>query len=334
MSLPDTDFGGESNGLLVDAILSSSSDDEELPLLSTPRHSSSALSPSPSSVLSPPGIKAPRKKTFRASMMDDGCEFFAELISGYTFRQFVEYAKKTTEEIPFSFSKLGISTAFLSKNKQTLTSAIFRREDIMKFYVADEDEVYVFNILSQDLYQQVKNVAKKEGVRLFKYSTETESIHVRVFGSKSDCQDISTLETRPPTTQTYTVKEHNRRSTHSPNITMNLGKFCSILSGITKSKIPITNLSVYNEGIVLEGLSRSEVVKRSASFGDIEVGEGEYPFHFKLLPGTVDALSKMTNFHTEGIIRVYGSCANVVRLEIPISCYGMVKIYIVSSVGV
>lgn len=265
----------------------------------------------------------------------------AEFSSGYTFRQFIEFSKRVTKDLPFAFSRKGISTAFCSSYRQVTVNAVFRREDLTKFYINtrgvniqqsndDNDEWYhLVNIDASELFDQVKNISKKDGIRLVQYFNDNK-LHIQIFSTTSSERLLSTkgtVQIRAYTPVSYTIMEHNRRHLTCPNVTIQLSNFSACLSGLVRARLGSISIRVMDKGIIVFGVTPTGA-ESNTIFG---TGKDDDGYIFPLTYQSIVVLIKLSNLNSEGVARLYCSGPKVLRIEISIGCYGAVRIYVSDS---
>lgn len=231
--------------------------------------------------------------------------FFVEFKSGYIFRQFVEFTKRVSKELPLAFTRRGISTAYCSVTRQMIANAIVRAEDLTYFYVNEkyvnlpapsshhfhqqqqpvsfsssqsssavvpqhnqvsQEWIHIINIDTVDLVEHVKSVSKKDSLIISQRLSKPDVIQIQCCGNKTD-GGIVTIRTRNYTPVSYNIVEANRRPTTCPNVTIQLSKFCNCLLSLVKSRFSKIFMRIYSEGVTIIGTSQSG--SRSATFGRI-----------------------------------------------------------------
>jgi hypothetical protein len=276
--------------------------------------------------------------------------FYVEFSNGYTFRQFVEFSKRVSKQLPLAFSQKGITTAICSSTRQMIVNSVFRREDLTRFEVnrafvnipAEGSEwFHIVNLDTGELFDQIRAVAKKDGVRLMQRADRPESIQIQIFGPKTD-GGTSNIRVKKYSPISYTVTEPNRRPSTCPNVTVQLARFCSCLSGLIKARYSKVAVRIFASGVTVLGATATGSSTRGATFGTVPTGIsptgqtiGESPetddsefCQISLASPTVNSLVKLINFHSEGVIRIYCSSPSVVRIETSLGCYGSIRIYL------
>lgn len=284
------------------------------------------------------------EKAFKDVTEDKECIFSLTILNGYSFRHLFEFSKRVFREMPLIFSRSGITSATCSSNRQIVVNAILRREDIPFFHVnprlvnmpaTQETEWYhVVNIDTVEMFESVRNIVKKDSVKLCQYADSPRTLEIVIFGSKMHRQTIST---RPYTPVSYYIADEIKRPTACPNLSVSIAKFCGCLSRLLRSKTGKYNFRVYSNGVSFTSVSDAAF---SVSFKDLGNGHGgTAPFDTEPLVTTIvtsqlmTALAKIANFSRDGAIKFYCAGTNVVRVEAPIGAYGTLRFFI-SSVAV
>lgn len=281
--------------------------------------------------------------------------FCIEFSTGYIFRQFVEFSKRVSKELPLAISRKGISTAYCSSSRQMIVNAVIRSEDLTKFYInknkvnipSDEKFIqnewtHIINVDAIELFEHVRTVAKKDGIRIMQKINKPEILQIQIYGNKTD-GGISNIRLKKYTPISYNINEVNRRPTTCPNVTIQLSKFCNCLLGLVKARYVKINMKIYGEGVVIVGTSSSETASRGSTFGNIsssgEINQQsssssnpQQQYHqLSLSSQTVSALTKMINFNNEGVVRVYSSSNGFARIESHLGCFGVVRVYLIDK---
>lgn len=279
--------------------------------------------------------------------------FCIEFSTGYIFRQFVEFSKRVSKELPLAISRKGISTAFCSSSRQMIVNAVIRSEDLTKFYVNKQkvnvpfDEKYplnewshIINVDAIELFEHVRTVAKKDGIRIMQRINRPDFLQIQIYGNKTD-GGISNIRLKTYTPVSYNINEVNRRPTTCPNVTIQLSKFCNCLLGLVKARYVKINMKIYKEGVVIMGTSSAETASRGSSFGITSSSPSDSSsssasatalyHHMTLSSQTVSALTKMINFNNEGVVRIYSSSNGFARIESHLGCFGTVRVYLIDK---
>lgn len=264
--------------------------------------------------------------------------FFSEFSGGFEFRQFIEFIRKISKELPLAISPLGISTKICSSTRNMVVNISFRRRDLTEFYLAESFEdstnvqmssfpYIIVNLDVKNLQDAVKNIAKKDdGIYLFQPKSQPNHVCVQMTGNKSDESPAYPIRIHRYTPVSCSIIDSYKRPSYFPNITIRLRLFCSCLSSLFKARFNNVILNVYEGGLCIQGQSSSGNLSSGTVFG--KINSDEIPHKFILHIDTASILSKLSNFQHNGVIRIYCSSSNLIRFECGIGCFGSVQIYI------
>jgi hypothetical protein len=288
---------------------------------------------------------------------EDGVVFGFEIHTGHTFRQFIEFARRVARFIPLAISRQGISTAFCSTSRHLTVNAVFRREDLTVFTVEPalvntptptaagspqsasvsqkvSDWNHIINVDTTELFDAMRAVAKKDGIRIRQLAPcRDKNVDLQVFSGIAPFSTREvTISVHPYIPVSYKVEEPNRRQTIEPNVTIRLSHLCSVLSAFSKARLVKMCFKIFPNGMLIEGSQAFGAPSvKSVAFGDIPLPSTTPPFVIQLSNLTITPLTKTLNFSNDGIARMYCSSNGLVRVEIPIGCYGIVRIYVKDS---
>lgn len=279
--------------------------------------------------------------------------FTVDFVYGASLRQLIEFLKRVAKELPLVFSKYGISTAVCSASRQITAHAVIRREDLTRFEVdetkanhpatpTDQEWYHVVNVDSSDLFEQISKVGKKDSIRLFQPLEQPGELRVLSCCSVKGSIRVQagSVRLRPYTPVAYSIVENPRKLTTEPNVTIQLSRFCGAIAAFAKRRleraqsIDKIEMALFDGAATLTGLvtggSGPPTQAGVVTFGSRPSNlEAEPPSAKVLLSAhTLPALLKTTNIATEGVVRLYSSGPSLVRAEIPVGCYGTVRIYL------
>lgn len=277
-----------------------------------------------------------------ASSSDRKYIFNFTILNGYSFRHLFEFSKRIFREMPLVFSRNGITTAMCSSNRQIIMNAIIRREDVPFFYIdanavnmpsieACPEWYHVVNVDTLEMFDHVRNVVKKDGVKIYQYRDSPQTIEVTIFGTKAQSKSISV---KPYTPVSYHVADETRRPVACPNLSVPISKFCGSLSRLLRSKTGKYMMKVFANGIIFVSSSDQNHCATFCDNGDGCGGasspEGSPIISTIITPHVMTAFAKIANFSRDGAIKFYCAGANVVRVEAPIGSYGTLRFFISS----
>lgn len=291
------------------------------------------------------------KQTNSASSISESTEdliVYIEIQGGYTFRQLIEFNKKAVSEFPIFCGKNAITTSRGNDKKTLVTQSVFKPENLTKYYINldlvnnqnKSDRNLNYHTIFMDLkefHSIIKNLGKKEGVRIFQYANKPTVTFLQPFGGKAENDWISVLNKKYDHLS-YNIQEPNPRTSENPNITIPLGSFCSGVNTISKLKFPYVTLRCFEKGLHLFTGNETGSTTKSVPWGDVTPiyssdNKNNKPincFDINVDQTDLNALTKLSNFHQEGVVRIYCSMDNLIRLEVPLGCYAMVYIYLIN----
>jgi len=297
----------------------------------------------------------PMLSSGQARPCEIGCSlvFYVEFTAGYGFRQLVEFSRKALECLPLFFGKHAVTTCRGNGTNTLVTSTVIRREDLTDYYYnsalvntpgEDEDSGYhVVNMKLTNFHNQIRSVGKKEGVRLFQYHEHPGYIFLQFFGGKTKMGWV-TIRSEPYVHMSYDIQEDKPRASNNPNCTVSLADFCGTATTIARLKYENATFRCFAYGAHIFGGKTDGDTTRTNKWGNVEpvyAGpvpmSGEKPsncFDIHMSINILGALAKMANFNPEGIVRIYCSMDNMVRLEVPLGCFATTRVYIINHAGV
>ena len=256
-----------------------------------------------------------------------------EFTSGYAFRQLVEYGALINNELPIYCNKTSISTSKANDTRTIITFNMILPYNLTKYvfnekYVNQQGEnsFHVINMNFQEARKYIKNISKTKSVRLYQYSKDPNNTYLQYFGTNDGDEEEICIPNVMYQLTSYNVEEVNRRDTTNPNVTISLDVFCEKIKSVQKLKHSKVIFRVFPKGVHIYCLDNKNTLIRTIPWGEY------YPknvdnkpaeaFDIILTDTFMKALCQTSTFHSDGIIRIYCSQDNLVRLEIPVSCFG------------
>lgn len=288
-----------------------------------------------------------KKKPLRVHLKEDDysqpCIFSFSVTSGNSLRHFAEFAKRVAKEIPMIITDRGISIALCSQSRQIVCHVAIRKEDLTEFHVDDnlktsgESESFKWkhclNVDSYELIQALRTVSKKESVKI-RQLEENGPIYVDTISGISTIVKTSIFS--PPK---FDIIEEEKVPSTEPTVTVSISRFTSELNSLFKSRLGKIKLHLFENILTIVGYSQTNVSKRI-----VNISTNPQPIlsplnledsisTVSLLPTTFSALSKISGISSEGVIKFYKSLTTTqrIRIELPISCFGILRIYIIES---
>lgn len=270
--------------------------------------------------------------------------FNVDFADGYTFRQLFEFSKVSVSCAPMFFQEDSIYVERDNGSHTLLLRCKINSRDLTGYKVEptlfnDPDKkrhVIVFDLTEFQI--QIKSIAKKEGLRIFQYAEYPQYVFGHPYGGNKNGQGVITFITQRYEHATYNIKDGITNETQ-PNAVISLPAFCNACSNVLRAKYPYAIFYVYPKGFYMTSGNQTGSTCRENNWGDcsgyVEV-KGSNPFQMvsvqpfvSYVPlNVVKALVKTSNFHSSGIVRIYSTVNQLVRIEIPIGCYAEVVLLI------
>jgi len=259
---------------------------------------------------------------------------FIEFTGGYSFRQFVEFNKKSVTSMPIFCNSNSIYT-YRGNGKRTLITYTEIENKNLTKYIFNENNIntpdskyHIINLNLDQFYSQIKSLGKKEGLRIYQLKSRPEYAMIQFFGGKTE-NGWNQIRTEKYEPYTYNINDIEQRNTNNPNITIPLSSFCSVLSSITKLKYSKVTLRSYENGAELISSNETNTTLKIVPWGEIIRSDTKNYYDINIALTELKSLTSISNFHNEGVVRLYCSSDNLVRLEVPLGCYATTHIYLV-----
>lgn len=262
-------------------------------------------------------------------------KIYIEFKSGYYFRQLFEYASAISNELPLFCDKNYITTNRANDTRTIIVNNIINPQNLTRYifnekYASHRNSEQCFHVINMNFIEAkkyIKNISKTGGVRLYQYvDDESNNTYLQYFGDKSDDHEEIPIPNIQYTLSLYSIEDENARDTTNPNVTVCLKSFCNKISEIHKMKYHKLIFRTFSKGVHIYCLDAKNVLKRTICFGEsYQKNVDNKPndaFDIIFTDQFMKALSKTSTFNSDGIIRIYCSQNNAVRLEIPVSCFG------------
>ncbi len=279
--------------------------------------------------------------TFNLNDSKEDISVFIEFTGGYTFRQLVEFNKKAVLSMPIFCNKDKIYTYRANGKKTLVTYTVAERKNLTKYIFNEKnincpsDKYHIISLKLDEFHSQIKSLGKKEGLRIYQIKSKPEFAWIQFFGGKTEGGWIQ-VRTEKYEPNIYNVDERNPRSTDNPNVTIPLSSFCSAITSNARLKYPHVTIRSYEDGAELFSSNETGTTIKRTPWGNVNPIFDEHNkfkpincFEINIALSELTALSKTSNFHNEGIVRLYCSNNNILRFEIPLGCYATSFIYII-----
>jgi hypothetical protein len=254
-----------------------------------------------------------------------------EFTSGYPFRQLFEYGSVISNELPIYCTKNNVTTNNANDTKTIIVTNIISPQNLTKYVFNEEyanqgeNNYHVINMNFSEARKYIKNIGKTGSVRLYQYINDPNNTYLQYFGDDDNDGEEICIPNVIYELKAYNVVEKNSRESSDPNVTVCLKTFCSKISEIQKIKYSKVIFRTFPGGIHIYCLDNKNKLIRTVPWGkSYPKNVSEKPsdaFDIILTEQFMKALVKTSTFHPDGIVRIYCSQDNLVRLEIPVSCF-------------
>lgn len=301
---------------------------------SSPILSGSSLDP-----MSSPGPTEPVSTS--GTLSSDGLVFMIQFSSAYAFRQLYEFFRLSVSSAALFLTRdtIRVSTGNGRKSLQILCAIEGWNTGGYQLNVAlasrkEAPEPYhVINFNFTDFYSVIKTIGKKDLLIMYQHTSSPHSLILMTGQRRTNLTQhvIRLIDSDPPI---FDVRDPDKIPTHMPNITIPLSEFTSFITDTGKSGAPCTIFRCYSRGVHIFNETANGGHQTSSSWGIIPEGEDAFRnVTVSVTKDIVKALGKTSNFHSEGIVRFYARSDGLIRLEIPLSVYGTVVIYLLAVSG-
>lgn len=263
--------------------------------------------------------------------------FRVDFSDGYTLRQLFEFFRMSLPCAPLFLHEKGITIERGNGSDTLFVRANINRMDLVDYklnmdLVNDpKNRRHIVNFELNEFQVQMKSIAKKEGILLVQYPQFSDcpgTVHGQAYGGNKNSAGSILFRTQKYEDVKYEIDDGITNET-IPNAVIPLPAFFNACSNLSRVKHPFALMSVYPNGVRLDANNESGSTGRGNIWGDcsgfvnkkvVEPYKTCIPLHI------IKTLVKTANFHSAGIVRVYGTSNQLVRLEIPVGCYANVMI--------
>ena len=262
--------------------------------------------------------------------------FCLDITDGYSFRQMIDFYKTNTSAIPFIINKNFLSIKSGNGLNTMLIDTIIYRDNILKYYVNEkyfnDKENNSHNIMPElaEFYIYINSIQKQGSIKIFQYYEEQEYIYGQIYGGFKNNNGIFKIKLDKFTLLNYNFID-NIQENDFPNAKVSLTSFCNACETCIKIKKNDILLKCFqnsvNFSIKKESYDAVEnIIWYSDNCIESELEETEC-FNIKI-NNMIKNLSKLKNFNSKGIIKIYCKCDKVLRLDFNTGIIGITSIYI------
>lgn len=254
---------------------------------------------------------------------------FADFSDGYTCRQMFEFFRLGLPNAPMFFSDNGITIEGANGLKTLYVKCYINRKNLVGYYFDPnncndkENNRHIINYQLPDFLIQVKSLAKKESIRIRHFKDSPDHVFGQFYGgNKTTAQGSVYFRTQKYEPASYDIDDGVTEET-LPNQVVPLASFCSVCASIVHHKYPFASFIVYPQGVRIVSGSDTGSAGIHEGWGDFYEDEEEdpneidQPFITYVSLADVKALAKTSNLNTQGIVRIYSTRNQIIRLEIP-----------------
>jgi hypothetical protein len=285
--------------------------------------------------------------------------FCIQFMDGYTFRQLYEFFKMTLTTAPMFLSPDGITILRGNGNASLVANTQIRGHQLIRYEfhpqyanyrdAGSQRAIHVVNCPLVKFRENIKGIARKEGIRMFQYVGDP-SVYIQVYGGNKNAEGHVTVKTEVYEHIEYQLGEYTQHVT-SPNCKIPLVEFCTACNNIGKIR-GCTNAKIicYPNGVSIVACSETGVTDRHNRWGDCNEDiqnnhtgprllikgnpvSRSKPYSVKVSIDVIKALGKLTNLTNNGILRVYSECDGLVRFIISISYYAEMTLFLTEPQG-
>jgi hypothetical protein len=260
---------------------------------------------------------------------------YVDFSDGHTVRQIFEFFRAGLPCAPMMFTERGIEIERANGFASLFVRCFISRRNLISYSFNKarcNDPAQSRHIINFDLpgfNTQVKSLAKKEGIRLAQYAENPDYIFGQPYGGvKTTSQGAIFFRSQQYEPVTYRINDEITPDT-IPNQVISLSSFCSACINACRSKYPYAYIMTYPDGVRIVAGNETGSTGRRDAWGDcsgfanrinrdgVEEKVQIEPFVTCIPLADIKALTKTSNLHQSGIVRVYSSRQQLTRLEIP-----------------
>lgn len=246
--------------------------------------------------------------------------FEIDFHDGYTLRQLFEFLRLALPCAPLTINSKGIYLERGNGQNTMLVRLFINRKNLIKYYINEEKfndkgcNQHKVNINIAFFLEQIKNISKRDGITIYQSSDYRDYVFGKALGGgKLLSQGVIYFRTQAYEHISYEV-EDGVKENDLPNHVIPLVSFCTICSGIAKTKNN-SAIIVYPNGVRIVTYTQTGSMGRNDTWGNCD--DSQKKFVTKVSHSDMKALSKMINLNPNGIVRVYSKKNQITRLEVP-----------------
>lgn len=187
--------------------------------------------------------------------------FWAQFNDGYTFRNLVEYLKKTNVDGNFLFSRKQIIYRMADATQAILNDIEINTSEIRNYIynVTDEQGVEISNCVVgfslQGLQTITKQIQKKDGLNVYMFQNDKDgNLYLQPVSQNAQNRDnnpIKYVKAKVVDLIDYNIGEY-AKDENNPNCTVTMSEFSQMCANIVSIKSDYVIVTGYPKGIKLE----------------------------------------------------------------------------------
>ncbi|CAH6418699.1 Hypothetical protein POVN_LOCUS418 [uncultured virus] len=274
---------------------------------------------------------------------------YVDFFDGYTLRQQFEFYRSAIKCAPMFFGAQGIriirGNNGDNKRPTLLASTEIMGVDLVDYKVdqnywnCPSQSCHIININLAEFHGHIKNVAKKEGIRIFQYAEYPQIVICQFYGGNKNADGYVQVRTEFFEHVQYNI-EDNITATDMPNVRVPLTAFCAACSSVARVKYPYAVLNVYPSGAHLAAGNETGTSARNSRWGDCSgvvqtksrlqvTNRPPVVYAIKVPIDVIKAMTKMSNFNVGGVVKIYSKADGLARLETAVGAYAKTTCYLI-----
>lgn len=269
--------------------------------------------------------------------------FSFEITNGYFFRQIFEvYDKLVVQGIPIYLKEEGIQILIGTnkiKNKNLTRSIIsdieIYTEDIIDYNLnikdassprkIDRPAFHIEQLNIKDIKDHFKSIKKSNSVKLYK---KKDSRRVCIEIKDNDIQK-SWINSNSHQKVNYDLSQFKDINEETPNIKIEINKFCDFLKSILKGDPNYISFKIYKNSLSIQSIGNNNDILKEKIWG--KPNFVSY-FETKVEVSIIKALSKINSMVNNSILKIYSNKEGYLKLHHKIGDFGEHNIYLIEKI--
>lgn len=256
--------------------------------------------------------------------------FTLVFLDGYSFRHMFDYLKscESTCDVVMSADYIRISQCELSQAMLNIIE--INVADLLEYYFYAVTPEITFRINIADINGIAKSIGKKEGLRIYKLENSNE-LRFQIsnqsnFSTHLSINDFGTIKVQEVLGGIVYTEPTYIRTERDANVKVQTARFTKICKSISQVKSTNIRVIIYEEGIKFESKSDGDI---TAITDQIGICNNELMV-FVINSSLFKNLNKISNLvnNNNSIVKFYIEENKPLKLIVPISMYGRLKVYL------